>query len=198
MIDLSQAPEGATHYTKEDENNYSAWWKKTGSQWYSRANKCTSTQWIRDDDALMLIPIQKMITVKYIGEKPTQGSDLAAGYDVRSMAKVVIHPSAIGKITTTTKIQMPDGYSAHLMPRSSICDKNGLILINSIGQVDPDYTGYLIFNFWNLSAKPVTIDIGERIGQAVFHKRITAEFVKVDEFAETKRGDKGFGSTGKF
>tara|TARA_R110000851_G_scaffold187318_1_gene337086 strand:- start:3312 stop:3731 length:420 start_codon:yes stop_codon:yes gene_type:complete len=139
-----------------------------------------------------------MITVSYIGQKPTQGSDLAAGYDVRASESVSIEPNSSQPITVTTRMQMPDDYLCHLMPRSSICNKQGLILMNSVGLQDPDYTGDLIFNFWNLSSELVCIEKGERIGQAVFHKRITAEFVKVDEFTETKRGDKGFGSSGKF
>ena len=139
-----------------------------------------------------------MITVKYTGQKPTQGSELAAGYDLRASKSVAIYPNSSSSIAVTTRMQMPDDYLCHLMPRSSICSKQGLILMNSVGLQDPDYTGDLIFNFWNLGRSLVFIEKGERIGQAVFHKRITAEFVEVDEFTETKRGDKGFGSSGKF
>ena len=139
-----------------------------------------------------------MITVSYIGQKPTQGSELAAGYDVRSNATVIIQPSSPMPITVTTKIQQPEGYCSLLMPRSSICNKQSLILLNSIGLIDNDFLGELTFNFWNLSKVPVTIEKGERIGQLMFLAQTTAEFVEVDEFAETKRGDKGFGSSGKF
>ena len=197
MLDLSAAPEGATHYDLND-NTASAWCKLEDGEWFfwSDALNGWDTFTLSDCNMIPLNLADNKITVKYQGDKPTQGSELAAGYDLRASEEVRIYPHSSAGITVTTKIQMPDNYLCHLMPRSSICNKKGLILTNSIGLVDPDYTGNLIFNFWNLGNDAITIKKGERIGQAVFHNRIEVEFVEAEEFKQTDRGDKGFGSSG--
>lgn len=139
----------------------------------------------------------KAITVRYKGEKPARGSTEAAGYDVISSEEVTIQPSSVGKVVTPTNLQPVQDYFYTAVPRSSICNKNGIILLNSTGIIDKDYTGNMIWNFWNLSDKPVTIAKGERIGQIVFQEMVEAYFID-DEFEETDRGGKGFGSSGKF
>lgn len=139
----------------------------------------------------------KAITVRYKGVKPTQGSKEAAGYDVVSSETVIIQPSSVGKVVTSTKLQPVQDYFYKAIPRSSICNKNGIILMNSVGVIDKDYTGNMVWNFWNLSDKPVTIEKGERIGQIVFQEMVSAYFVE-DEFKETERGENGFGHSGKF
>lgn len=134
------------------------------------------------------------ITVKYQGDKPTQGSDRAAGYDVRAALDITINPGESGKVSTTTKLQPPMGYAYEAMPRSSICDKD-LLLKNSVGLIDEDYTGATVWNFYNYGKEPITLKKGERIGQFVFFKVINAEFVS-EPFTETGRGADGFGSSG--
>ena len=139
----------------------------------------------------------KKVVVRYNGEKPTRGSGESAGYDVVSKDDVFLKPHQVGKVTTPTKLQPIQDYFYTAVPRSSLCNKNGLILLNSVGIIDKDYTGNMIWNFWNLSNEPVTIKAGERIGQIVFHEMVEAQFVK-EEFKETERGENGFGSSGKF
>jgi len=139
----------------------------------------------------------KSITVRYKGEKPTKGSEDAAGYDVRAKDTLTIKPHSIGQVVTPTNLQPIQDYFYNAIPRSSICNKKGLILMNSVGVIDKDYTGNMIWNFWNLSDDPVIIEAGERIGQIVFHEMVQAYFIE-DEFEETKRGDGGFGKSGRF
>lgn len=136
-----------------------------------------------------------MIKVKYQGDKPTQGSELAAGYDIRADDNYTIQPHSSCKVQATTRIQPPPDCFHLAMPRSSLCNKNGLILMNSVGLIDPDYTGFTFWNFWNLSNKPVIITANERIGQVVFMPRIKVEWIET-ELDETERGDSGFGSSG--
>jgi len=138
-----------------------------------------------------------MKIVKYNGEKPTQGTEYAAGYDLRSLEDVIIEPNTSGKVVSSTKIQSDMNLFHIAVPRSSLCNKNGLILMNSLGIIDPDYTGATVWNFWNLSSEPVAIKKGERIGQVVFMNRIAVNFVN-EAFIYTDRGEGGFGSTGVY
>lgn len=136
-----------------------------------------------------------MINVKYQGDSPTKGREYDAGYDVRSSDDVTIYPNSCGQVITTTRLQPPMDTFYTAIPRSGLCNKNGLILINSVGVIDPTYTGATVWNFWNLSDKPVDIGKGERIGQFVFHKRLDVNFIN-EPFEETERGANGFGSSG--
>ena len=59
-----------------------------------------------------------------------------------------------------------------------------------------DYRGEICVELINLSNKPYTIELGERIAQLVFNKYEQAEFIKVEELSKTERGEGGFGHTG--
>lgn len=68
------------------------------------------------------------------------------------------------------------------------------------GIIDPTYRGELRITLANMSGNDYVINEGDRIAQMVFYTSLIApsiEFELVDEIKQTKRGSKGFGSTGK-
>lgn len=87
-----------------------------------------------------------------------------------------------------------------VLPRSGLGHKKGLVLGNTIGLIDPDYSGEILISVWNRNAvgsAPIEIHAGERIGQLVFVPIVRPSFELVDEFTHrTARGSGGFGSTG--
>ena len=87
-----------------------------------------------------------------------------------------------------------------VLPRSGLGHQKGLVLGNTIGLIDPDYSGEILISVWNRNAAgtpPVEIRPGERIGQLVFVPIIRPVFEIVDDFShQTARGASGFGSTG--
>lgn len=96
-------------------------------------------------------------------------------------------------------------FDTHLMaglvlPRSGLGHKKGLVLGNTIGLIDPDYSGEILISAWNRNppdAPPIEIQPGERIGQLMFVPILRPTFEVVEAFDhETGRGGKGFGSTG--
>lgn len=83
-------------------------------------------------------------------------------------------------------------------PRSGLGSKHGIILGNTQGWIDSDYTGQIGVCVWNRSTKPFVIEPGERICQMAFIPVVQVELNVVEEFsASSARGDGGFGSTGK-
>jgi dUTP pyrophosphatase len=96
---------------------------------------------------------------------------------------------------TSIAIALPPGYIALLFPRSSISNKD-LILANSVGLVDEQYTGELKFRFKSLEGRKARYKIGERIGQIMIMPRPSIEFEEVAELPQTVRGSGGFGSSG--
>lgn len=87
-----------------------------------------------------------------------------------------------------------------VLPRSGLGHRQGLVLGNTIGLIDPDYAGEILISAWNRTpagTAPIEIHPGDRIGQLVFVPILRPTFEVVDDFSQqTARGAGGFGSTG--
>ena len=70
------------------------------------------------------------------------------------------------------------------------------MLGNLVGLIDADYQGPLMVSLWNRGQAVQTIQAGDRIAQLVFMPVIRARLIEVGQFAESARGDGGFGHTG--
>ena len=120
------------------------------------------------------------------------------GYDFFNPEKVTIEPNEIKYVKTGVKAKMQDDEVLLLYNRSSNPKKKGLVIPNSVGVIDSDYynnpdnEGEMAFAFQNITDKPVTIEVGEKLGQGVFTKYLLAEA----DNTETERQG-GFGSSGK-
>lgn len=129
------------------------------------------------------------------------------GLDLFITEDVLIEPNKIVAINLQIKTEMIE-FTTHgsqsvkhsapfyIYPRSSV-SKLGLMLTNSVGIVDSGYRGNLISSFYNISGKPVYLEVGERLVQIVTRNMTTFTYSIVDELSQTDRGEKGLGSTGK-
>jgi dUTP pyrophosphatase len=70
-------------------------------------------------------------------------------------------------------------------------------LFTHAGVIDAGYTGEIKVFFHNASNTSIKIEKGDKIAQLVPQKVIGFEIEEVDELFQTKRGENGFGSTGK-
>ena len=129
---------------------------------------------------------------------PEYSTTQSAGMDLRAFITEPVILGALDRalIPTGLYIEMPEGYEAHVRPRSGLAIKYGITVLNSPGTIDADYRGEICVELINLSNKPYTIESGERIAQLVFNKCEQAELVEVEELSETERGEGGFGHTG--
>ena len=120
------------------------------------------------------------------------------------------------KLYTGISVTPPEGYYFEIMPRSSV-SKTPLMLANSVGIIDPDYTGELIVKLNFVSSFELDYTQYELDGyhkylrsfldpkkgklwkcaQLVLRKKESCEWEVVDSLDETQRGDGGFGSTGQ-
>lgn len=122
-------------------------------------------------------------------ERATKGS---AGYDISASETVTIQPGEIKLVSTGLAVQMEQDDVMLLIDRSSNPRKRGLVLSNSIGVIDHDYfPNEFKGMFTNITDKPVTIEVGQRIMQAVFVK-----YGLVEDDNATGQRTGGFGSTG--
>lgn len=94
-------------------------------------------------------------------------------------------------------LEIPDGMVGLVFPRSSIRNTE-LTLSNSVGVIDAGYRGELQATFNKLNGlDSIAYNVGDRIAQIIIVPHPVVQFVEVDELSESKRGDGGFGSTGK-
>jgi dUTP pyrophosphatase len=123
----------------------------------------------------------------------------SAGMDLRAFIEedIVLNPLDRKLVPTGLFIELPEGYEAQLRPRSGLAFKHGISLPNTPATIDSDYRGEIKIALINLSNEPFTIKSGERIAQMIIAKHERAELIQVETINETKRGEGGFGSTGK-
>lgn len=129
-------------------------------------------------------------------EYATEGS---AGMDLRADLPHPVTLQSLDRLLIPTGlfIQLPDGYEAQVRPRSGMAIKHGITCLNSPGTVDSDYRGEIKVILANLGKEPQIINNGDRIAQMVIAKVEKAVLTKVEELNSTKRGDGGFGHSGK-
>lgn len=129
---------------------------------------------------------------------PTYAHDTDAAADIYAMNDAVLAPHTYGnKLATGVKIQLPEGWQALILPRSSIGAKTPLRLSNSVGLIDSGYRGELGVLYDNTSDEPYTINTGDRIAQLLVMPSYRFQPKVVDILADSDRSTGGFGSTGK-
>jgi dUTP pyrophosphatase len=139
---------------------------------------------------------------------PHYGSELAAGLDLHACidAPLLLRPQASAVLISAGiafRIGDPE-WCALVLPRSGLGHREGLVLGNAVGLVDPDYEGPCLVSAWNRNpartddlAEGILINPGDRIAQLVFSRIARPCFAVVAEFSESGgRQAGGFGSTG--
>lgn len=135
---------------------------------------------------------------------PSYQSPMAAAVDLHAcldQALEIAPGSPAVLVPTGFAMHIADpGLMAVIAPRSGMGHKRGLVLGNSVGVIDADYTGQVMVSAWNRNAAgtpPLRIEPGERIAQMMFVPIVRARFQVVGEFTrDSERGAGGFGSTG--
>jgi dUTP pyrophosphatase len=124
---------------------------------------------------------------------PYKDSPSNAGYDI-FVHRVEEFNDHI-KVYSGIAIQPDLGYFYMMFPRSSTF-KRGLILYNSCGIIDQNYSGELILVFYKTETFVSLPKKGDRLAQLVPQKQINVIWNEVDSLDKTDRGDSGFGSSG--
>ncbi|MDR2014810.1 MAG: dUTP diphosphatase [Azoarcus sp.] len=142
----------------------------------------------------------KLLDLRLRGQPPAYASAGSAGLDLRACldAPVTLRPGETVLVPSGIAIHLADpGLAAIVLPRSGLGHKHGIVLGNLVGLIDSDYQGQVMVSVWNRGGEAFTIEPLERIAQLVIVPVVQAEFDIVDEFVASKRGEGGFGSTGK-
>jgi dUTP pyrophosphatase len=132
---------------------------------------------------------------------PAYQSAGAAGLDlmaaVRADAPVTIAPGKWASIPTGIAIALPPGSEGQVRPRSGLASRHGISVLNAPGTIDADYRGEVHVILVNFGGKSFEVTRGLRIAQLVIAPVLRAQLFERKVLGKTKRGKKGFGSTGK-
>lgn len=116
--------------------------------------------------------------------------------DLKASETVTFTKGQYGIIPLGIAVQLPEGYEAHIVPRSSTFAKTGLIMANSFGVIDNSYSGDSDeWGFPFYATATGGVNKGQRIAQfRIVKNQPDFELVKVESLGNENRG--GFGSTG--
>ena len=123
-----------------------------------------------------------------------------AGWDIKAAESVIIKPGNYAAIKTGLKVIIPTGYYGHILPRSGLAVKNGIMTM--AGVIDSEYRNEVKVLLYNAGDKTFEVKRGDRIAQLVVTKiLLSSELLPSEEaielgYMETERGTSGFGSTG--
>ena len=124
------------------------------------------------------------------------GPEEDAGLDLRAVERVILEPGSPHLVATGLSIELPPGYEAQIRPRSGLALKHAITLPNSPATIDPGYRGEIRVILLNQGREPYEIQPGDRIAQMVIARYEPIEWEE-GELNESRRGEGGFGSSGR-
>lgn len=140
----------------------------------------------------------KKIKIKYFDNELQRIEKIDKGdwIDLRAAEDVVMDKGDFKLISLGIAMKLPEGYEAHIVPRSSTFKNFGIIQTNHCGVIDESYCGDEdVWKFPALAMRHTVIHKGDRICQfRIMKKMPPVSFEEVEKLETTSRG--GFGSTG--
>ena len=138
------------------------------------------------------------IKIKYHRSDLEKVQSLTIGdwIDLRAAEHVELKAGEYRLISLGVSMKLPEGFEAHIAPRSSSFSKWGFLQVNSVGVVDNSYSG--TNDIWKLpvyATRDAVIEVNDRICQFRIMQRMPqVTFREVEALDGSDRG--GFGSTG--
>lgn len=136
------------------------------------------------------------ILINYHGTKPIESLEIGDWIDLRAAETVELKAGDDAIISLGVSMRLPEGYEAHIAPRSSTYKKWGIIQVNSVGVIDNSYCGNN--DIWKVPVHAILDTIiyeGDRICQfRIMKKQPPINFIETNDLGGEDRG--GFGTTG--
>lgn len=141
----------------------------------------------------------KVIKIKYLKDvQKIERFNVGDWIDLRAAEDVVLYGGEFKLIPLGVAMELPEGYEALVVPRSSTFKRCGIIMTNSVGIIDESYKGDNDeWHFPAFAMYDTKIRKNERICQfrIVPHQPLI-HLQEVDSLGNVDRG--GLGSTGDF
>ena len=139
------------------------------------------------------------IKIKYFTDKIEKLCYIAGNsdwIDLRVAEDVVMKKGEFRLIRLGVAMELPQGYEAHVVPRSSTYKNFGLIQTNHMGVIDESYKGDADEWKWPaLAMRDTEVHVGARLCQfRIMKHQPQINFLEVDSLENEDRG--GFGTSG--
>jgi dUTP pyrophosphatase len=126
---------------------------------------------------------------------PSSNHSDDSGYDITAVEDTIIPARGRKQVATGLEFaHIPEGYWIRIEARSGLGFKKGIVPFSGI--IDTAYRGPAGILLFNNTDDDYEVKKGDRIAQLVVYPLIKPEVTFVKSKSETKRGDKGFGSSG--
>lgn len=144
--------------------------------------------------------MEQMIKIKYFTQEIDK-LDYVDGksdwIDLRASERVELKKGEFRLIPLGVAMELPKGYEAHVVPRSSTFKNYGILQVNSCGIIDGSYCGDE--DMWQMpvyATRDAVIEKNERICQfRIVENQPRIVFEEVSRLEGSNRG--GFGTTGR-
>lgn len=152
--------------------------------------KVASTQWVNPNISTIGFRLESELAVM-----PTKRMT-DVGYDLTIVGVVKQLTPMTTMYDTDVSLAIPLGFYAEIAPRSSL-SKTGYMLANSIGVIDPGYTGTIKVALVKIDQSMPNLELPVRVAQLILQPYVTSfsQDVTKTERLTTSRSDGGFGST---
>lgn len=125
---------------------------------------------------------------------PAKKDPSDAGIDIYTNETYKLKPGEVHMFSTGISVEFPQGYVALLWDRSGLGSQG---IHRLAGVIDSGYRGEWKVVLTNLTKKPFKIQAGDKIVQCILQNFEPVKITEVEKLSETKRGKKGFGSSGR-
>ncbi|MCD7803534.1 MAG: deoxyuridine 5'-triphosphate nucleotidohydrolase [Oscillospiraceae bacterium] len=129
--------------------------------------------------------------IDFGGKTPVRKHYNDAGADVYSPRDQTIYPGQVYSLPLGFGLELPDGFTGFIFPRSSLSAKG---IVCELPPIDSGYRGEIHAVVSNVGNDGYDIKEGDRIGQLVILPCMIPEFTYEDA---AERGTGAFGSSGK-
>ena len=143
--------------------------------------------------------MQVSVKIKYLNdsiEKLAYIDGKSDWIDLRAAEDVELKQGEMKLVPLGVAMQLPEGYEAHVVPRSSTFKNFGVIQANHMGVIDCSYCGDEDWWFWPaLAMRDTVIHKNDRVCQfRIMENQPRIVFEETQALGGENRG--GFGSTG--
>ncbi len=125
---------------------------------------------------------------------PTRAHPDDAGLDLYALSDVTLEPGKSAVVPTGIAMAVPEGCVGLVADRSSLARKG---VKTAGGVIDAGYRGEVGAVLWNISRDTVRLGRGDRVAQLLIVPIATPAVREVKALTDSKRGKRGFGSTGR-
>nr|XP_033790762.1 uncharacterized protein LOC117355817 [Geotrypetes seraphini]XP_033790763.1 uncharacterized protein LOC117355817 [Geotrypetes seraphini] len=139
-------------------------------------------------------PVIRWVLLSDNAHAPTQAYSRAAGFDLYAAEELIIPSKSRALVHTDLQVSMPPGSYLRIAPRSGLALEHAIDV--AAGVVDPDFRGNLGVVLVNQGNADYSVKPGQRIAQMICERIWHAKLERWTHLRDTKRGQKGFGSTG--